>query len=227
VTVALLSCFRNSNARGHLVHWHTQCLELQQALADRGDVLRLIASEGDSTDNTLGQLQGLRDLGRVPIEIVDGSHGGPDYGATTAPERMTQFAHAANQAYHAVCPTDDVVINVESDLRWDAATMLKLIDDLQTVDVVAPAVFLGDRFYDTWAFRKNNLAFRRYPPYHRDLNPRGLTPMDSVGSCLVMIGDVARWCRVSPVDAVLGFCRQARAFGFHIAVDWRLKIHHP
>jgi hypothetical protein len=125
-------------------------------------------------------------------------------------------------------PGSDVY--VESDLIWGAGAIWTLIDMALNresgFDVFAPMIFAGDYFYDVWGYRKNGSRFTPQPPYHPDL-VNGLTEVDSVGSCLVMRAEVAEVCRIRNDYALVGWCEDARAHGYKIAVHPNLKVYHP
>jgi hypothetical protein len=123
---------------------------------------------------------------------------------------------------------DDVLVYVESDLVWDAPTIVRLVSQVKPgTDVVAPLIFAGEHFYDVWAFRKNGARFGPFHPYHSELNHDGLTVVDSVGSCLIMRGEVARRCRIIDDEALVGFSRDVWAKGYNIHCDSRERVRHP
>jgi acetyltransferase-like isoleucine patch superfamily enzyme len=107
------------------------------------------------------------------------------------------LSFVGNGILELVRETDDVLVYVESDLIWNAGTVLQLIGDLQipSVDVVAPLVFAGESFYDIWGFRgMDGERFSPAAPYHSSLAAGGvetLAEISSAGSCLVMKGAVA------------------------------------
>jgi hypothetical protein len=148
---------------------------------------------------------------------------------------MKQLAHTANAGLRAVRESDDVVIYVESDLVWDARTMMALIVHLVTpgIDIIAPFVHEGNKtgtLYDTFAFRFHGggpFSFSKRPPYHEMFDPSCLNELASAGSCLVMKGKVARVSRFKDEEAVVGFCEHARYNGFRIFTDFRLAVRHP
>jgi len=55
----------------------------------------------------------------------------------------------------------------------------------------------------------------------------GLTEVDSVGSCLVMQAFAARTCRVRDENCLVGWCVDARAQGYKIAVHSSYTVKHP
>ncbi len=94
-------------------------------------------------------------------------------------------------------------------------------------DVFAPLIFAGPHFYDIFAYRKNGERFIPFPPYHIGIEPHKLCEMDSVGSCLVMRGEVARAIRIENDNCLIGWCDNARAHGYKIAVHPDFAVRHP
>jgi len=224
VNIAVGSAFRNSA-------WRLgQYLARVQALRDhagRDHVVRVIAVEGDSKDNTY---ELLRTAGPL-VSVRKCSHGGPIYGSTERPERMKALSRVGNAIFEAVREDDDVLVYIESDLLWDPHTIGSLIDMAIRrdggYDVFAPLVFAGLSFYDVWGFRKDGARFAPFPPYHSGLAKTGLTEVDSVGSCLVMRGDVARDVRIENEHCLVGWCESARSKGYRIATHAEFRITHP
>lgn len=224
--VAIGSAFRNS-AGAQIERYFTQVRKLSRDLRERGDSLYVISVEGDSTDNTIRELDAhLEDMHSVRISH---NHGGPWFGSTEAPARFEALQGVGNAILNAVPITVEVFIYVESDLVWASEVILDLIDRVRinNCDVVAPMVFAGDLFYDIFAFRKDGQRFNPTPPFHPGIIPRELTEIDSAGSCLVMRGAVARMCRIPAEDGLVGFCRNVREANYKIWLDFDRMVRHP
>lgn len=239
MNIALLSCFQNSASRGHLPRFFTQCAQLSGYLAGHESHLRLVMSEGDSTDGTRADLATYAQAAPFGVTLVNGETGSKrQHGSVVTPERFKQFAYASNKALEQVDADDDIVIVVESDILWTPKVLRDLAVKAYELEVdgkptiVAPIpyahVATGKRFYDTWAFRlPGQPAF--------SISPRGPFPwakgrsvvMDSVGTCLVMPGWVAQSHRMTDTEAVVGFCRAARAMGVDVVADGSLEVEHP
>lgn len=229
--IAVISMFRNCHPHG-LDRYFAQVAALAR-LAE----IRLIAVEGDSVNDTRAQLQRRLTASGLPHELVIRTHGGPWVGSVETRERMRQVSFAANGGFEAVRETDDAVFYVESDLIWDAAMVPRLVAQLRPsvppegiagVDVIAPSIFAGELFYDTWGFRTlDGTRFCWQPPYARGLRLDGLTEIGTCGSAMVMRGTVGQHCRLSETEALVGFCHHARSFGGHIYTDFRERVHHP
>lgn len=226
--VAIGSAFRNSAARNQLTRYFRQVDALRTALQSRDSVLRLIAVEGDSIDNTRQQLMRMAEYANLPIELHIREHGCREWGSTEEPERLEKLSYVANGIFEGVYEHDDVLIYVESDLIWHPEVFLRLIDQLKPgVDVIAPMTFAGEAFYDIWGFRKNGVRFGPFEPFHKEINLQELNQVDSVGSCLVMRAEVARRCRATHNMALVGFCQDVWDKGFTVNADPRERIYHP
>jgi len=189
----------------------------------------VISVEGDSIDDTRFRLcEHLRSCGK-PATLVVYEHGGPHYGQVISRERFTQRAACKNAGLSYVEETADAVIYVEGDLIWEAMDLMKMVAQLRPgVDVIAPSVWAGEAFYDIWGFRDlTGERFTSGAPYSTSLCLDGLTEISTAGSCLVMRGEVARACRATDEEEIVGFCKDATSRGFHIYADWQTRIFHP
>lgn len=233
MNITLCSAFRNG--KEYMDIYFPQIRELNQALDGRGDTLYLVMGEGDSTDGTLIQmsdwLSTLYFEDYIDSEIVDVSHGGPEFGSVADPERFKQLAYVWGRIWQCLPADSDVVLYVESDLIWDAGTMVKLIDHLAEYPAVSPAILLHRAgydelsWYDVWAFRINGQRFAHQPPYHPLYDPDKPFRVDSAGSVMAMRGELAR--RLKWDDSVWpGVCSQIYALGDEIVCDPKLLVYH-
>lgn len=226
MNIVVASAFRNSTS--YLWRYFQQVEGLQNILGEQGHTLRVVAGEGDSRDHTLRALVECRTLN---IQIVDTTHKGPVFGSTEHPERLKTLSKVGNQLFESVRKTDDILVYVESDLVWIPSVMAELVRRASTIeagfDVFSPMIFAGPHFYDIWGFRKDGLRFGPFPPFHPCINGQPLVEVDSSGSCLVMSGEIARKCRIRNDYCLVGWCEDARSYGYRIAVCVDLKIHHP
>jgi hypothetical protein len=143
---------------------------------------------------------------------------------------MKALAYVGNGILESVPADVDVLVYIESDLLWRPKPILALIEQLVAgeTDIVAPLVFAGEAFYDIFAFRAQGERFSPFPPYHRGFaEGADRLEVESAGSCLVMRGDVARACRIGETEGLVSFCADARAKGYRIWVDRRVRIDHP
>lgn len=228
----VVSAFRNSS-EDHVLRWSRQVCELVNS--GRFDSVRAVAVVGDCKpgDETTDYLQRWAQAGGYNLTIVECNHGGQHFGSVEHPQRMAQLSKVGNAMLDSVEEGDEFVLYVESDLIWDEPTVYRLLSRLQTftyADVLAPLVFAGEHFYDVWAFRLNGAQFSPFPPYHSDLDmhAQAVRQVDSVGSCLVMRGKVARNRDLRMTNgALVEWCNTARQNGYRIGVACNERVEHP
>ncbi len=225
--VVLTSIMRN--ACGYLDGYLAQIDDLQDALVDAGHQLIIEVAEGDSTDATYQQLLA-ETFRRSNLGVCKLDHGGPAFGSIDNPTRWQNIARTWNGLFERIKnETFDGLIYVEADLIWEPDTMIGLLNDLQTVPAVAPmSMHRQGFFYDTWGYRAGGMHFSANIPYHPMLNvlkPGELLQLDSAGSCKVMRAEVARTCRFSEQDAMLG--HDINAKGYSLWLDPQYMVVHP
>lgn len=242
MNIVLGSAFRNA-AGGQISRWMSQCKALSDSLAsdtarwllgvgtDESVGFRLIAVEGDSTDNTKEQL--MNDWLKIGchLDLITCNHGKRVFGSTEEADRLEALSQVGNAILSSVNKTDDILIYIESDLIWEPYTIVSLIDRVKNgCDVVAPLIFAGNNFYDIFVYRGlDGERFSPFPPYHKHLALSETLPIEveSAGSCLVMRAEVTRKCKIRDNNALLGFCKDVRENGYHIFVDPTQRIYHP
>lgn len=227
--VVVLTPFRN--ARKYLPLYFEQMSALKVALGLEGMSLRIVAAEGDSLDGTRERLIEMAREYNIPLSVIDTTHGHMRWGSVEDPVRMRVMSDVMNAALGQVRDTDDVVVWIMSDLEWDTKDVVGMIlavaDSKVEFDILSPlAVLDSDRFYDTWAYRKDGKRFNVNWPFCENLQRgRYLLEIDSAGSCLVMGGEVARDCRADEQEAV-SFCQNARDKGYRIALGTGWSVVH-
>jgi hypothetical protein len=229
--VVIGSAFRNS-AGYHLQRYFVQVNSLHEQLVAAGHSLRVVAVEGDSSDDTRFQIMRWAEHLNLSLHLETRNHGQRVFGSTEEPERMAALSYVGNGILESVREDDDVLVYVESDLVWRAEVIRSLVNKLGAgVDVISPLVFAGEAFYDIWAFRKGGFEdqyrFGPFHPFHPKLRFDHPTPMHSTGSCLVMKAEVARKCRIINNEALVGFCKDVYDKGFFLWADARERIQHP
>jgi hypothetical protein len=143
-----------------------------------------------------------------------------------------QLSFVCDGVLEKVQPEHDALIYVESDLIWEPAPMIKLLGWLSRVDAVSPMVMRQghDSFWDTWGYRKDGVKFQHKSPHHplfAKPPQDGLYGLDSIGSCIVLRGEVARECRFRPpTHAIWGFCEDIQRHGYKIWLDPSMTIFH-
>jgi hypothetical protein len=225
----LASIFRNSSS--YVRRYFQQARLLRDAInkLNGTNSLRLVLTEGDSTDNTYDLL----DMGCSGFsfnhDLQQVNHGGAVYGSIDNAQRWRNISRVCNDTLSRILPSDQIVIYIESDIIWSPQVVLNLVRHLWTVDAVSPMCFHAPTglFYDTWGYRKNGKAFAQKAPYHPDVQDI-LTPIDSAGSCIVMRGDVARKARFTPPElGIVGFGQDIQAKGFKLWLDPNELVIHP
>lgn len=236
MNINVVSAFRNMS--GRIPKYFTQVNALRTAWQQSANpaTFHVIACTGDNVDDTRGDLLALQDHFAMPTTIVDYSHGCRDWGSTEEGERLEKLSGVLNAALDGVELDADYVLYVESDLHWDPYQALDLlaevIRDPVTFSVVAPLVYAGEAFYDVWGFRgRDGERFAPFPPYHSCLkglvDEECIVEVSSVGSCMVMTGEVARTVRCENGGALVGWCEAARAAGHRIGVAPHIRVDHP
>jgi len=223
--VVLGSLFRD--ATSYFPRYLAQVHALRDLLVKRGDTLRGIWVEGDSRDDTWDALaQALS--GTLPGRVVRHNHGGPKWGSVVDADRMRALGQVGNTLLANVDADAEIFVLVESDLIWDAPVIARLIDRCrESGQVIAPLITYADgRFYDVWAFRKDDVQFRHEYPYHDGLGLGSVVELDSAGSCLVMPGEAAQVARYGD-DAIVDLCKSLRTHGYRIQLDQRFVVTHP
>lgn len=230
MNITLCSAFRLSC--DYLQRYFTQIDSFDHALHEQGHRLSFVWGEGDSTDDTKATL--LAACYRFRAVVVDCAHGGPKFGSVINAQRFRQLAHVGKRIFAAIPEDADVVVYVESDLIWESATVLALIERVASGEyaVVAPMVYLrrdgwpADSFYDGFCFRAEDRHFAHYRPYHPVYRTDQSFQVDSVGSCVVMRGKIARSLTFDEQTIFPDLCGQIRASGNAIYVDPTVACYH-
>ena len=219
-TVAICALFRNSASYVD----YFRSVVCAQARPDIELVFSLV--EGDSTDDTYARLQAwARDDARVHLTKVDVEP------VTDFADRVTKWAALGNVAVEqALRTTCDRLLWCESDLVLPNDLLEQLVPE--SCDIVAPAIFLGSMFYDTWGFRgRDGTRFTNDAPYHPEFRHHALVPLSSVGSCVLFRREIfdrgVRFRGTYDDGLLVGVCHDAGALGFATYMDSRVAILHP
>ena len=219
-TVAICSLFRNSAA-------HVDSFRAMMTAQARADIeLTFSFVEGDSTDDTFARLEAwAQEDPRVHLTKVDVEP------VTDFADRVTKWAALGNVAIEqALNTTCDRVLWCESDLVIPNDLLEQLVPE--PCGIVAPAIFLGSMFYDTWGFRgRDGTRFTNHPPYHHEFRHHALVPLSSVGSCVLfrreMFDRGVRFRGTYDNGLLVGVCHDGEALGFPTFMDSRIAILHP
>jgi hypothetical protein len=218
--VAVCSLFRNC---AHTVDYYRALLD-SQPRAHLGITCSFV--EGDSTDDTWAKLCAWRD-GDPRVTLVQRNV----EPVRDFQDRVLKWAELGNAALEGALATDCThVLWCESDLTLPHDLLEQLV--ACDVDVVAPAIFLGGMFYDTWGFRGlDGKRFANVPPYHAEWLPHELVELSSVGSVVLFRREVfdkgVGFRGVYPDGLLAGVCADARQAGFRVWMDSRVAVLHP
>lgn len=237
-TVCILTPFRN--ARRYLPLYFSQMSSLQSLLQSEGYRMRIVAAEGDSLDGTRERIDQLAAEYDLSVKIVDTTHGLMKWASVEDPIRLKTMSDVMNKSLDQVQDSDDIVVWIMSDLKWEPKTILSLIYlamDQNRFGIIAPAVY-SDKdkkyFYDTWAFRHTDGT--RFEPTENlfwdigsgvslSVARSDIEYIKSAGTCLVMPSCVARECRATDNEAV-SFCSDAKSKGYATGINRFLIVLH-
>ena len=229
MNIVVGSAFRNMS--GRVNRYFQRVHALKEHVGSKHPV-RIIAVEGDSTDETDLELAHMAELWEIPTTVVKHNHGLPPFGSTEKPERLKTLTGVSNKIFRSVLKKDDVLVYVESDLLWEPHDVGSLVDfamdNREGFDIFAPMVWAGEAFYDIWGFRGlDGERFGPFAPYHESLPHKGFGEISSAGSCLVMRAEIAREVKNESDDALVGWCEAARKRKYKIACALNFRVDHP
>ncbi|HEU4950724.1 MAG TPA: hypothetical protein VFT46_02175 [Holophagaceae bacterium] len=201
--------------------------QLESLRLGEGDSWRLYILEGDSRDGSREFL--LRWASEDPRIQVGQEQAGD---ASDQEDRAARWARVGNACFGLI-PADSThthVLWLEADLCFPPELVERLLS--RQVDIVAPVIFLGGMFYDTWGFR--DLEGRRWTndaPYHPEYRPFDMMEMGSVGSCVLfrraILDAGIRFKGTYDQGLLVGMCQDARSLGFRVWADTGTAILHP
>jgi glycosyltransferase involved in cell wall biosynthesis len=218
--IAVCALFRNS---ARYVDYFRAVISAQR----RDDIdLAFSLVEGDSSDDTWRRLQAwASEDARVTLTKCDVEP------VLDHDDRVRKWAALGNVAVEAALTTDCThVLWCESDLTIPFDLIEQLVSSDR--DIVAPAIFLGGMFYDTWGFRGlDSSRFTNAAPYHAEFKAHALVELMSVGSCVLFRREIfdagVRFRGVYETGLLVGVCRDAAEHGFRTWMDSRIAIVHP
>lgn len=233
VDTHLIVCSMFRNSAGYIDRYFSQLRSLQ-SLTPREVVPILV--EGDSTDDTKDRL--IHELADWPTGALSHlNHGGPSWQSVDDPARWEALAQVGNDALHHArmfAGPHDQMVWVESDLVWQADTILNLtVYGLTNDRHAVAAMSLHGRqpsiFYDTWGHvGRDGHPFSHRPPYHPDLLAASrYVPISSAGSCFALDYQALKIARFSPVDCIRGIGRTLREAGIVLWLDTDAAVLHP
>ena len=221
-TVVICSLVRNG--MGYLPAFRRQIESLQ---LDPGVAWRLCIVEGDSSDESQSFLEKWQaeDSRVLTAQLHVGR-------AREIEDRAGRWARVGNACFDLAVRSGDYthVLWIESDLCFPPELLRRLL--AQEVDIVAPMIYLGGLFYDTWGFRDlTGTRWTNEAPYHQRYRGMDLIEMGSVGSCVLFRRAVLdagiRFKGTYEHGLLVGMCEDARAAGFRVWADTSTAILHP
>lgn len=240
MNIVIVSAFRNMSGRVHRYMSQVHELQIHAEKDSPYHVIRVSAITGDNTDNTEEELVSVAKLFDVPITVTHYETNKPLYPSIEHAERLDALTDVMVGMMGSVNTqaskskkmlVDDVVLYIESDLLWEPHQVGSIIDMAyrreQGFDIIAPMIFAGDLFYDTFVFRKDGARFSPHRPYTHDVSPSGITEVDSVGSCLAFRAELAK--KVTPIgrEGLISWCNGARSQGYRVGVAANFRVNHP
>lgn len=226
--ICIVSPFRDS---GQYVNGF---IEQVNSLDYPAENLRIIAIEGDSTDDTLSQLLAWQDLDeRVTVCKCDVNR--PKFGSVVHPERFKILAQVFNTGLDEAVAQSwaDYVLFTPSDVHWGADVLKRLLSHQK--DIIAPMFWTqadrqnNYRFYDIWGFKRKD--GEDFPPFvcawYQTHLPQEPLEMDTVGGmALIKIEVLQAGCRYTPDHVDHGLCKAAQESGFSVWCDPTTHILH-
>lgn len=221
----VMICSAVRNGMDYLPSYRSQ---LEQLKRPEGLTIQLCLLEGDSTDGTREYVE------RWALERPDYLIAGYESVGDTAEiqDRAERWAAVGNACLKLI-PADSQhthVLWLEADLCFPPELLARLL--AHGVDVVAPMIWLGGNFYDSWGFR--NLDGTRWtarPTVYPDFVFQTLLEMGSVGSCVLFRRAVfdsgIRFRGPYETGLLVGVCNDSRSKGFRVFADLTTAILHP
>jgi hypothetical protein len=201
--------------------------------------LRIIAIEGDSTDNTLAELNDWATVDdRVAVIKLD--TGQPRYPSIVDSARFAHLASIMNVGIDAAIADGraDYTLFIPSDVIFNRDMITRLL--MTQKDIISPMFWIGDhvgdpvqnanglRFYDIWGFTKDGQAFPPMgPAWFATHFPAEPFEVDTTGGVMLCRADVIRaGIRYTLEEVDRGLCKSARAAGFKVWCDPTTHILH-
>ncbi len=114
-----------------------------------------------------------------------------------------------------------------SDIQYEPDLLTRLL--AHNKSIIAPFVYLNDRFYDIWAFSQNGDNFWAHTREQaREMFGDKPIQMDTVGCVMLMRYEIVRQgVRYADEDVDRGLCNDARSLGFTVWADPATEVVHP
>ena len=194
--------------------------------------LRFVVVEGDSVDDTWGQLLRWQTTDPDRVRLVKRDTGKARFGHVVSQERFTHLAGIINAGVEMAIDDDwaDYLLAIPSDVDFEPELITRLL--IHDKALIAPMFWTAEnntlRFYDIWAFSRDgmNLPPFNFTWYQAQFATQPIE-MDTVGGCVLVRADLFRQgLRYSPVNLDRGLCEQVRAMGHSIWADPSTHVVH-
>ena len=191
---------------------------VEHLLAKSYPKLRFVWVVGDSSDGTEDYLRSVAAQDkRATVLRHDTNIAGDD--PDTRLERMSLTINAGFQTFRK---TDKYAVIHESDLVSPVDVVEQFIATGK--EVVGGFVWLGNIFYDTYAYRKNGRRFDNHAPFHPEFDMNSLNELDCIGSCWMFPTAAKISCLKY---GVIELCGQLKEKDYSIWCDPRIRIEQP
>lgn len=221
----VMICSAVRNGMEYLPSYRSQIENLK--LRD-GLTFQLCLLEGDSTDGTREYVE--KWLRERPDYLIAGFE---SVGHTARIQDRAERWAAVGNACLALIPEGSPhthVLWLEADLCFPPELLARLV--AHGVDIVAPMIWLGGNFYDSWGFRnQDGTRWTGRPTGYPDFVFQTLLELGSVGSCVLFKRAVfdsgIRFRGPYETGLLVGVCTDAREKGFRVFADLSTAILHP
>jgi len=186
--------------------------------------VKVIVIEGDSVDGTWEQLLQGWEPGYYLFRMDCGT---PKYGSVVNAERFQTLAKVCNAGLNRVdYEWAGYVLMLPIDMVYGAELVTRLA--AHDKDMIAPFVWEGDRFYDTWAFSGKDQRFTGFSQeYARNNFPNEPIEMQTIGGTVLAKAKVFEsGVRYSPENVDRGMSEQARRMGYTVWADPTTHVFH-
>lgn len=184
--------------------------------------LRFIWIVGDSEDDTERALRYAAANSDRDIAVIKHDTG---IIGQTPDLRLARIGQTADAGLACILPSDDYMMLHESDLITPPDIVERFLATGKMPIAGWPT--LGNRFYDTYAYRKDGAMFTNDPPYHACYRDNEIFEVDCFGSCwMAHASDFVGGARGDDWG-VIGICEELKARGRALWVDPHIPVIQP
>lgn len=224
--VVIGSMFRDSGAYVQRTLFEQMHI-LGGLLRRRGDEAVFVLVENDSTDDTFYWLNEFGGCGHDRAILIQRHDDCPYFPSVDRADRWRHLAWVANATLEELDELNaDRFLYVESDLQWEPADLLRLIDQADDKAVCALNVRGDGSVYDTWGTRAEGIRFGASHPYHHAYTGAPMR-VESACGATALPANAAKLCRFQPEDCYVGLNRQIQENGLELWLDPTIQVTHP